>query len=150
MESHYYRYCFIPLNVTFFISLCLVALTLRTSFNNNKEKCVLHFDIKICVFLRKQNNNTSNLLLTYFKKIQIVLPGDRKVEEIYTKDKPPSLEEQLADVQAHIEDLHVRTSYSYILHIIFWITHPISKQLGALSKKEQKMFKKQLIYLPRL
>ena len=53
----------------FYLTMFLVALTLRTSFNNNKEKCVLHFDIKICVFLRKQNNNTSNLLLTYFKKI---------------------------------------------------------------------------------
>ena len=43
--------------------------------------------------------------------MQVVLPGDRKVEEIYTKDKPPSLEDQLADVQAHIEDLHVRTFF---------------------------------------
>ena len=49
------------------------------------------------------------------------------MEEIYTKDKPPSLEEQLADVQAHIEDLHVRTLLSYILHNLFWITHPIIK-----------------------
>ena len=47
------------------------------------------------------------------------------MEEIYTKDKPPSLEEQLADVQAHIEDLHVRTLLGYILHNLFWITHPI-------------------------
>ena len=67
------------------------------------------------------------------------------MEEIYTKDKPPSLEEQLADVQAHIEDLHVRTSYSYILHIIFWITHPIIQ-----NPKKKKMVKKQLIHLPRL
>ena len=59
------------------------------------------------------------------------------MEEIYTKDKPPSLEEQLADVQAHIEDLHVCTLLGYILHNLFWITHPISKQLGALSKKEK-------------
>ena len=36
-----------------------------------------------------------------------MLPGDRKVEDTVSKDKPPSLDEQLASVQAHIEDLHV-------------------------------------------
>ena len=51
--------------------------------------------------------------------MQVVLPGDRKVEEIYTKDKPPSLEDQLADVQAHIEDLHVRTFFLHTLGYIF-------------------------------
>ena len=60
------------------------------------------------------------------------------MEEIYTKDKPPSLEEQLADVQAHIEDLHVCTLLGYILHNLFWIEHPISKYLSALSKREKK------------
>ena len=36
-----------------------------------------------------------------------MLPGDRKIEDTASKDKPPSLEDQLAAVQAHIEDLHV-------------------------------------------
>ena len=70
------------------------------------------------------------------------------MEEIYTKDKPPSLEEQLADVQAHIEDLHVRTLLSYILHILFWITHPISISSWVRYPKEKQLVKKQLIYLP--
>ena len=39
--------------------------------------------------------------------LQVILPGDRKLEEEYSKDRPPSLMDQLADVQAHIEDLHV-------------------------------------------
>ena len=67
------------------------------------------------------------------------------MEEIYTKDKPPSLEEQLADVQAHIEDLHVRTLLGYILHNLFWITHPISISSWVhYPKKSKKCLKNNL------
>ena len=49
-----------------------------------------------------------------------MLPGDRKVEDTISKDKPPSLDEQLASVQAHIEDLHVSNfNLSSILNLHF-------------------------------
>ena len=46
-------------------------------------------------------------LWQYVSSRKVMLPGDRKVEDTVSKDKPPSLDEQLASVQAHIEDLHV-------------------------------------------
>ena len=59
-------------------------------------------------------------LWQYVSSRKVMLPGDRKVEDTISKDKPPSLDEQLASVQAHIEDLHVSNfNLSSILNLHF-------------------------------
>ena len=77
------------------------------------ESCLIKENISVKEEINKQltiaNIRLSILTLwQYVSSRKVMLPGDRKVEETISKDKPPSLEEQLASVQAHIEDLHVR------------------------------------------
>ena len=58
----------------------------------------------------------------YISWCQVILPEDLKKrrpqqmgrmaqveEQVYTKDRPPPIEGQLSSVQAHIEDLEVKT-----------------------------------------
>ena len=44
-------------------------------------------------------------------------------EQVYTKDRPPPIEEQLSSVQAHIEDLEVNDHLQNHIGISYQKTH---------------------------
>ena len=50
-------------------------------------------------------------------------------EQVYTKDRPPPIEEQLSSVQAHIEDLEVNSHLQNHIDIFYQKAHSISLRL---------------------